>query len=201
MTRWIRRAVAGVVLIAVVLVAGTALRVWHVARADERQPADAIVVLGAAQYNGTPSKVFAYRLAQAKELYDEGVAPRIVTTGGRAQGDAYSEAEAGTGWLTENGVPDSDTVTVPEGNDTLLSLEAVAREADRQGWESAVIVSDPWHSLRARTMLEDAGVESWTSPTHSGPIVQTRGTQAWYITRETAALLYYHLLGADSVRS
>ncbi|OLT44885.1 hypothetical protein BJF85_19490 [Saccharomonospora sp. CUA-673] len=186
---------------ALVLVLGTALRVWYVARADERPNVDAIVVLGAAQYNGTPSQVFTYRLAQAKELYDEGVAPRIVTTGGRAQGDTYSEAQAGTTWLTGLGVPAEDVVTVPEGNDTLKSLEAAAREAKQHGWETSVIVSDPWHSLRAKTMLEDQGVTSWTSPTHSGPIVQTRETQAWYITRETAALLYYHLLGVDSVRS
>lgn len=193
--------IAGVVLMAIVLVAGTALRVWHVARADERTDADAIVVLGAAQYNGTPSQVFESRLGQAKELYDDGVAPRIVTTGGRAQGDAYSEAEAGTSWLTEQGVPEADTVTVPEGDDTLRSLQAVAGQLREQAWTRAIIVSDPWHSLRARTMAQDAGLEAWTSPTHSGPIVQTRGTQAWYITRETAALLYYHLLGDDSVRS
>ncbi|MBB3665402.1 Uncharacterized SAM-binding protein YcdF, DUF218 family [Prauserella flava] len=199
-TRWIRRAVAGVLIMALVLVGGTALRVWYVARADERPQVDAIVVLGAAQYNGTPSQVFAYRLGQAKELYDQGVAPRIVTTGGRAPGDTYSEAESGARWLTDNGVPEKDVLTVPEGADTLRSLQAAARELQDRGWATTVIVSDPWHSLRARTMAEDAGLEAWTSPTHSGPIVRTRETQAWYIGRETVALLYYHLFGTDSIR-
>lgn len=201
MTRWIRRAVAGAVIMAFVLIGGTALRVWYVARADERPNVDAIVVLGAAQYNGEPSQVFAHRLEQAKELYDQGIAPRIVTTGGRASGDEYSEAQSGSSWLTENGVPETDVLTVPKGADTLHSLHAASQELRDRGWATTVIVSDPWHSLRARTMAQDAGLEAWTSPTHSGPIVQTRETQAWYIARETAALLYYNLFAADSVRT
>lgn len=200
-TRWVRRAVAGAVIMALVLVGGTALRVWYVARADERPNVDAIVVLGAAQYNGTPSEVFAHRLGQAKELYDQGVAPRIVTTGGRADGDTYSEAESGATWLTENGVPESDVLVVPTGADTLHSIRAVAQEMQDREWTTTVVVSDPWHSLRARTMAEDAGLKAWTSPTHSGPIVQTRETQAWYIARETAALLYHNLFAAESMSS
>ncbi|WP_253862842.1 YdcF family protein [Prauserella halophila] len=186
---------------ALLLVGGTAFRVWYVARADERPNVDAIVVLGAAQYDGTPSQVFAHRLGHAKELYDQGVAPRIITTGGRAPGDAHSEAEAGADWLTDNGVPAADTLVVSEGVDTLRSLQGASREMHDRGWATTVIVSDPWHSLRAHTMAEDAGLEAWTSPTHSGPIVQTRETQVWYIVRETAALLYYNLAAADSVRS
>jgi uncharacterized SAM-binding protein YcdF (DUF218 family) len=80
---------------------------------------------------------------------------------------------------------------VPEGSDTLGSLRAAARKAADRGWRTAVIVSDPWHSLRARTMADDLGLDAWTSPTHSGPIVQTRQTQIRYILYETAALLYY----------
>ncbi|MFC4001287.1 YdcF family protein [Prauserella oleivorans] len=193
MARWLRRAVAGVVLVALLVGGGTAFRVWYVARADERPPVDAIVVLGAAQYNGTPSKIFEARLEQAKELYDQGVAGHIVTSGGNREGDAYTEAEAGANWLVANGVPEESTIAVGEGSDTLRSLRAVAAEIQARGWTTAVIVSDPWHSLRARTMAEDAGLEAWTSPTHSGPVVQTRQTQARYIVRETGALLYYRL--------
>ncbi|PXY28401.1 hypothetical protein BAY60_14730 [Prauserella muralis] len=181
------------VLVAVLVVGGTAFRVWHVARADERPAVDAIVVLGAAQYNGTPSKIFEARLSHAKDLFDEGVAPRIVTSGGSREGDAYTEAEAGKNWLVASGVPAQSVLAVGEGNDTLRSLSAVADRLRGGGWNSVVIVSDPWHSLRARTMAEDAGMEAWASPTHSGPIVQTRETQARYILRETAALLYYRL--------
>ena len=86
---------------------------------------------------------------------------------------------------------------VPEGADTLGSLNAVALQAERDGWHSALVVSDPWHSLRARTMARDAGLSAWTSPTRSGPVVQTRETQARYIVRETAALLFYRLTHAS----
>ncbi|RBM21734.1 hypothetical protein DI005_09440 [Prauserella sp. PE36] len=190
---WIRRAVLGVVLVALLVLGGTAFRVWYVARADDRPQVDAIVVLGAAQYNGVPSKIFEARLSHAKDLYDEGVAGHIVTSGGNREGDAYTEAEAGANWLVENGVPSASTIAVGEGSDTLRSLQAVADAIHARGWSTAVIVSDPWHSLRAGTMAEDVGLEAFTSPTHTGPIVQTRETQARYIFRETGALLYYRL--------
>lgn len=196
--RWIPRLLAGGMAIALVVVGGTAFRIWQVARIDDRAPADVIVVLGAAQYNGTPSPIFRARLAHAKNLYDEGVARYVVTTGGSRTGDVYTEAEAGARWLTERGVPESATIPVGEGADTLGSLEAVADEVQQRGMRTAVVVSDPWHSLRARTMANDAGLDAWTSPTHSGPVVQTRGTQLRYIWRETQALLYYRLSKAPA---
>src|SRR6202008_2689048 len=87
---------------------------------------------------------------------------------------------------------------VPEGSDTLGSLRAAAQAAADRGWHTAVIVSDPWHSLRARTMADNVGLDAWTSPTHSGPIVQTRQTQIRYILYETAALLYYRTTKASA---
>ena len=95
-------------------------------------------------------------------------------------------------------MPSAAVVAVGEGSDTLASLQAVAVRAEREGWQTVLIVSDPWHSLRARTMAEDAGLQAWTSPTRSGPIVQTRETQARYIFRETGALLYYRLTHASA---
>ncbi len=175
------------------IVGGTAFRVWHVARADERPEADAILVLGAAQYNGRPSEIFQARLAHAQRLYEEGVAATIVTTGGMADGDAFTEAEAGANWLRAQGVPSEALLAVGEGNDTLRSIRAAADVVTQRGWKHVVIVSDPWHSLRAGIMAEDSGLTVSTSPTHSGPIVQTRSTQARYILRETAALLYYRV--------
>lgn len=193
---WPTRILVGGLLMVVAVVGTTALRVWQVARIDDQQPADAVVVLGAAQYNGEPSAILASRLRHAEDLYDSGVAPRIVTVGGSQNGDRYTEAEAGRDYLLGRGVPADAIVTVPEGTDTLRSLEAVADTARDQGWESALLVSDPWHSLRARTMARDAGLEAWTSPTRSGPIVQTRETQLRYIYRETGALLFYELTHA-----
>ncbi|WP_037334624.1 YdcF family protein [Saccharomonospora piscinae] len=193
MRKWLRRTVAGVVLVGMLVVGGTAFRVWHVARADERPTVDAIVVLGAAQYNGTPSEVFQARLDHARELHEQGVADVIVTTGGSREGDAFTEAEAGANWLRERGVGDESLVVVSEGSDTLRSVRAAADRVRERGGSEVVVVSDPWHSLRSAIMAEDAGLSVWTSPTHSGPIVQTRTTQARYIMRETAALLYYRL--------
>ena len=196
--RFLRRTVLGVLLVGVLVVGGTGFRVWQVARGDDRSTADVVLVLGAAQYDGTPSKVLEARLDHAKSLYDQGVAPYIVTTGGNQPGDTYTEADAGVRWLTENGVPEEDVVPVGEGNDTLGSLRAAAAQIHERGWRTAVIVSDPWHSLRARTMAADVGLDAWTSPTHSGPIVQTRETQVRYILYETAALLYYHATKAPA---
>jgi vancomycin permeability regulator SanA len=188
---FLRRLVLGVLLVGALVVGGTGFRVWQVARVDDRGSADVVLVLGAAQYAGKPSKILEARLRHAKNLYDQGVAPYIVTTGGNQPGDTYTEASAGVRWLTENGVPENRILPVGEGNDTLGSLEAAAERIRERGWHTAVIVSDPWHSLRARTMASDVGLDAWTSPTHSGPVVQTREIQVRYIMRETAALLYY----------
>jgi uncharacterized SAM-binding protein YcdF (DUF218 family) len=187
----------GGLLVAALVVGGTAFRVWQVARIDDRQPVDAVIVLGAAQYDGEPSTIFAWRLRHAEALYEDGLAPRIVTTGGNRAGDAHTEAEAGRRYLIERGVPADAVIAVAEGADTLGSLQAVAARAEQDGWTSALVVSDPWHSLRARTMARDSGLDAWTSPTRSGPVVQTRETQLRYIVRETGALLYYLLTHAS----
>jgi uncharacterized SAM-binding protein YcdF (DUF218 family) len=194
---WVGRVVLGVILVALFVVGGTAFRVWEVARQDDRQQADAVVVLGAAQYDGQPSSIFAARLKHAAALYDDKLAPRIVTTGGGRAGDAYTEAEAGRRYLIKLGVPASAVVAVPVGTDTLGSLQAVAAKAAQDGWSRALIVSDPWHSLRARQMARDSGLTAWTSPTRSGPVVQARETQARYIVRETGTMLYYELTHAS----
>jgi uncharacterized SAM-binding protein YcdF (DUF218 family) len=195
--RWIRRLLLGTVLMVLIIVGGTAFRVWQVARVDGDRPVDAVVVLGAAQYDGEPSPVLAARLKHALALYQDGMAPRIVTVGGKQAGDLYTEAEAGRRYLIARGVPADAIDMVDEGTDTLGSLKSVATRAGQEGWSSALVVSDPWHSLRARTMARDAGLDAWTSPTRSGPVVQTRETQARYIFRETGALLYYRLTHAS----
>jgi uncharacterized SAM-binding protein YcdF (DUF218 family) len=196
--QWLRRGLIGLVLMLALVVGGTGFRVWEEARQDDRTKADAVVVLGAAQYAGRPSPILEARLEHAKLLYDRGVAGYIITGGGRQTGDRYTEAEAGVRWLTTHGVPRTKVIAVGEGNDTLGTINAVARMAQERGWSSAVIVSDPWHSLRARTMARDAGLSAWTSPTHTGPVVQTRETQAKYILRETGALLYYRIFNAPA---
>ena len=193
LARWVGRLVAGTVLIAVLLVAGTAVRVWQVARIDDLTKADAIVVLGAAQYSGTPSSVFEARLDQAASLYSRGIAPTVFTVGGKQEGDEYTEAASGKNYLTKHGVPAEAIVAVEEGSDTLRSIEAVSAAMGQRGESSAVLVSDPWHSLRTRTMARDDGLEAWTAPTRTGPAVYTRESQIHGIARETGALLWYQL--------
>lgn len=192
------RVILGAALVGALVVGGTLFRVWQVARIDDRESADVVVVLGAAQYDGRPSPVLGARLDHAARLWRSGVAPIIVTVGGRRAGDNFTEAEAGEKYLTSYGVPADAVVPVQEGSDTLGSLQAVARRAWTEGWRRAVIVSDPWHSLRARTMAEDDGLDAWTSPTRSGPSVQTRTFQARSIARESAALLYYRFTHASA---
>jgi uncharacterized SAM-binding protein YcdF (DUF218 family) len=189
------RVIVAAVLAVVLLVVSTALAIWWTARHDSRPSADAIVVLGSAQYNGRPSSIFEARLEHAKALYRDGVAPVIVTLGGKADGDQFSEAEAGRDYLAKAGVPAASLLAVPEGADTLQSIRAAAAAFSQHGWNHAVLVTDPWHAMRAERMAEDAGIESDSSPTRQGPAVQTRTTQFRYILRETAAYLVYRATG------
>nr|WP_245547098.1 YdcF family protein [Nocardia brevicatena] len=191
--RWGWRLLVGAVLVALVLVGGTAVRVWQVARINDYTSADAIVVLGAAQYSGTPSSVFEARLDQAYNLFEAGVSPLVITVGGKQEGDLYTEAASGKNYLMDRGIPEQNIHAVETGSDTLRSVEAVADAMRERGLSSAVLVSDPWHSLRTRTMARDAGLDAWTAPTRTGPAVYTRESQLHGITRETAALLWYQL--------
>lgn len=198
------RAVSWVLTIALLLflvIPGfIAFRVWHVARIDDRTPADAIVVLGAAQYNGVPTPVFQARLEHAALLHDEGVAPQIITVGGGQPGDLYTEAGSGRAYLTRLGVPPEAVLAVETGTNTEGSLDAVAQTVRDQGGQSVVLVSDPTHSYRSRMMARDAGLDAWTSPTRHGPAVWTRENQIMSIIRETGAVLWYQyhrIVGSD----
>lgn len=189
------RVVAAAVLAVALLITSTALAIWWTARQDSRPASDAIVVLGSAQYNGVPSSIFEARLEHAIALYGDGVAPVIVTVGGKADGDQFAEAEAGRDYLAGSGIPGDALLAVPEGVDTLESIRAVSASFTEQGWSRAVLVSDPWHAMRAERMAEDAGLDAESSPTRQGPAVQTRTTQVRYILRETAAYLLYRATG------
>jgi uncharacterized SAM-binding protein YcdF (DUF218 family) len=196
--RWLVRGALAVLVALALLVGGTAFRIWQFGRIDDRGHADVILVLGAAQYDGDPSTILRNRLDHARTLYDEGVAGEIVTVGGRQPRDRFTEAEASGMYLISRGVPSDRIVEVNAGNDTLNSLRAAAGVLRQHSWGSAVLVSDPWHMFRAQTMAKDSGIDAWTSPTHSGPAVQTRSTQLKYIVRETAALLFYRVTKAPA---
>jgi uncharacterized SAM-binding protein YcdF (DUF218 family) len=188
---WILRIFAVLLAAAILTPLAVGWRVWYQARQDERPRSDAIIVLGAAQYDGDPSPTLEWRLRHALTLYRKGVAPALVTVGGKREGDRFTEAEAGRNWLVRQGVPQGRVVSVPEGSDTLQSMKAVGTAFQRLKWDSAVIVTDPWHGLRSKRMAEGHGIEAAASPTRSGPSVQTRDTQFNYIVRETGGYLWY----------
>lgn len=196
--RWLLRATAAVVVLVVLVVGFTAIRVWQVARLDARDRVDAIVVLGASQFDGRPSAIFKARLDHAKALYDDRVSPVVVTVGGNREGDRFTEASAGARYLRSSGLPADAVAEVGEGSDTLSSLVAVAALAEERSWENVLLVTDPWHSYRARSMAGDVGLSARTSPARTGPVVQGRGRELRYILRETAAYLYYKVFGTSS---
>ena len=146
---------------------------------DQRDPVGAIVVLGAAQYNGRPSPVLQARLDHAYELYREGVAPRIVLTGYKQPGDQFTEAFAGYRYLTTKGVPGKDLTIIDDGTSTWESLRATERVLRQQGIESVVLVSDPYHSRRLIDIADEVGLNATVSP--------TAASSAWQkVARETA---------------
>jgi vancomycin permeability regulator SanA len=191
--RFVVKTLALLVTLVIVLLVGVAGRVWWVARSDDRRPSDVIVVLGAAQFDGRPSSILTARLDHARKLVASGVAPRVITVGGKRAGDRFTEAAAGERWLANQGVPARSVVPVNTGSNTLDSLQAVARKMELEGWSSAVIVTDPWHALRARTIAKDEGIDAVTSPTRQGPAVRTRATQIRYVTREALVYVYYRV--------
>ncbi|MDQ1620814.1 MAG: hypothetical protein QOE19_3383 [Actinomycetota bacterium] len=185
------KTVTAVVLVALAAVLFAAGRVWWVARQDDRRVSDVIVVLGAAQFDGRPSSVFTARLVHARNLYRDDVAPRIVTVGGNRVGDRFTEADAGKRWLAQHGVPARRITAVGSGHDTLSSVRAVAAAMQQRKWSTAVVVTDPWHSLRTGSMAHDAGIDAAMSPTRRGPAVRTREVEVRYVLRESFGYLYY----------
>lgn len=188
--RLLGRLVTAVVLLVLLAGAGLVAAVVVTGYADDRGPADALVVLGTAQYDGRPSDIFRERLEHAADLYEDGVAPRIITVGGSRPGDRFTEAEAARTYLVDSGVPAEDVVAVEEGADTYESMVAVAERMDEAGWDSAVLVSDPAHALRSRTMARDQGLTASVSSAREGEAGQLT---VRYVLRESAALAYYLL--------
>jgi uncharacterized SAM-binding protein YcdF (DUF218 family) len=191
--------VAGIGLLAVAaLVVGlTAWAVWSAAHTDDASRidrADAILVLGAAQYQGEPSPVFAGRLDHARLLFEQDRAERIVVLGAGRPGDISTEAEAGRDYLVERGVPAERVEALPVGGTSYESLEAAASWLDARGLRSAFLVSDPWHNLRIRRMASDLGIEGYVSATWQSA-ARTEQTRLEGYLRETLAYLYYRVVG------
>jgi uncharacterized SAM-binding protein YcdF (DUF218 family) len=195
-----------------ILVAGTGLVAWSTFRIqqqgalDERRPADAIVVLGAAQYDGRPSPVLAARVNHALELFKAGIAPLLIVTGGKASGDRTTEAAAARAWAEANGVPAAAILAEDRGRTTLESLEAVAVMLRERGLTSAVFVSDRTHMLRVLRIAIDQGIRAWGSPTSTSPTDADPASRTAAIIHELGALAIYfagagHVIAEEPVQT
>lgn len=155
-----------------------------VSQQDQRRPVDAIVVLGAAQYNGRPSPVLRARLNHALHLYREGHAPRIIVTGGMGRGDTTSEAIVGRHFLVTHGVPSDAVIVQAQGRSTQASMTAVSEWLDQQGLRRVLLVSDPFHMFRLRMEARRTDIEAYTSPTEDSPISDNPVLELRYLFAE-----------------
>jgi len=166
----------------------TFVQVVAASHTDDTGSADAIVVLGAAQYNGTPSPVFAGRLDHARQLWSDGTAGLIVTTGSKQAGDTFTEGFAGFDYLLRSGVPETDLLVITDGSSTWEQLAATSRQLALRDLDSVILVSDPYHALRLHQIASEVGLKSKISPTSSGSSLRQ-------MLRETAAVSLGRILG------
>lgn len=174
-------------------------RIWDQGQRDDHRPADAIVVLGAAQYDGRPSPVFAARLDHAVALYLSGVAPALIVTGGKREGDRTTEGAVARQFALDHGVPDSAILIEDRGRTTLESLQSVASIMHRHELRSAIFVSDRIHMLRVLRIARDQGVLAYGSPTTTSPTDQDWDRRLDATRHELGALAVYFLAGVAPV--
>jgi uncharacterized SAM-binding protein YcdF (DUF218 family) len=182
--RRLRRAFGLVLLAAASIYTVALVMVLVVSQQDQRRAVDAIVVLGAAQYNGRPSPVLRARLDHGLRLYNEGYAPRIVVTGGVGRGDTTSEAIVGRHYLLARDVVPADVVVQPQGRSTQASMTAVADWLEAEGLHSVILVSDPFHMFRLRLEARRTNLKAFTSPTASSPISDNPVVELRYLAAE-----------------
>jgi len=152
---------------------------------DEVQPADAIIVLGAAEYRGKPSPVLGARLNHALFLYLKQMAPRIITTGGAGGDPVFTEGSVGRAYLTQHGVPPEAVVVEREGESTAQSVAAVVEIMRRMNLKSAIVASDGYHIFRVKKMLESSGLKVYGSPRPSAP------ADRWQYIRQAVGYLLW----------
>lgn len=192
MFRLMRLAVmaVSVLLVPVALYAGfTFLQVWHASLQDEPQPAQAVIVLGAAQYNGRPSPVLRARLDRAAALYHAGLAPVVVVTGGQRPGDRFTEAGAGQRYLVAHGIPADALRLEVQGRNSWESLAAAQRFLAKEGISEVLLVSDAYHSFRVAETARELGLQPRVVPTRPG------GAPARELWRETLAVGVGRVIG------
>ena len=191
MIRNLGRLALAVLVGACIVAAWMTYRIWETGNRDERRPADAIVVLGAAQYNGRPSAILRARVDHAIDLYEAGLAGWIVFTGGKAQGDLTTEAATGREIALERGVPASAILVEDRSRTTLESLRGVARVLGEHDLRTALFVSDRTHMLRVLKIARDQGITAWGSPTDTSPSDATFANRLEATVHELGGLTLY----------
>lgn len=162
---------------------------------QEMVPADVIVVLGAAQWNGRPSPVLQSRLDRGIELYRQGYAPLLVLTGGVGAGDVQSEAAVGRDYALDRGVPAAAILIEEQSRTTLQNLQQVRALLEPLGLNRILLVSDPFHMARSSWMARDLGLQPYPAPTRTSPISRDAYKELRYLLREGFAMIVYALLG------
>lgn len=193
--RALARLILAGVIAGVALAGYAAYRIWDQGNRDERPAADAIVVMGAAQYDGRPSPLFAARLDHAIELFHTGVAPWLVVTGGKREGDRTTEAATARAYAIRHDVPEEAILVEDQSRTTLQSIRLVAALMADRDLETAVFVSDPSHMLRVLRMASDEGITGYGSPTRTSPLERDVARRADAILHELGALAIYFVTG------
>ena len=196
--KFLRRVISTILLIVIVTALWVIGKTWYAAHNETIRKADAIVVMGAAQLDGTPGDVLQARLDQAVRLFRAGVAPLIITVGSGAPGDRTTEADSGRRWLINNGVPRNSVVALPEGRDTLTQTKAYVKEMSERKLTTVVIATDPFHCQRAMTMARDLDADPFCAPVPDGPN-SLAGSTNRYLIREAGAYLAYITLGRRGI--
>jgi uncharacterized SAM-binding protein YcdF (DUF218 family) len=192
--RWIVRVLIWLVLAVVVYLVVTFVQVWLTSRHNDARPADAIVVMGAAQYNGVPSPDLESRLQEALALWRAGDARVIMVTGGKENGDRYTESGASARYLEANGVPATDILEVT-GRDTWEELSMAAPLLRDRGDTTVLIVTDPFHEDRSLAIATGVGLVAYPTPTRTSPI--SGWSTVPYFAKETVGVALGRIIGYD----
>ncbi len=184
---------AGAIALLLLYVGVTYVQVWQASHRDEAKRADAIVVFGAAQYNGTPSPVLRARLDHAADLYQRDIADLVFVTGGSQPGDRTTEAGASAAYLKRHGVPESALRREISGRTSWQSLAFAAFYLKQRGKTDVVLVSDPFHNARIAAMAGELGLTASVSPTRTSPI--GGGEEQRYLVKETMAVALGRVVG------
>jgi uncharacterized SAM-binding protein YcdF (DUF218 family) len=190
--RWVLQRLVMIGLVILGYLVFTGVQVWLTSRHHDARPAQAIVVMGAAQYDGVPSPDLLARVQDANSLWQRHLAPTIVVTGSKETGDKFTEAEASAAWLTQHGVPPADIIQVG-GDDSWTNLSLAAAALEKRGVTKILIATDGFHEDRSLAIASNLGLQAWPAPTTDSPI------KGWatvpYYAKETVGVALGRIIG------